>query len=466
MKKLLTLLLLVAFGVSSDAALESQVQSLIQEADPSLIVGIEVQTLEGEKPILSFQAERPYVTASTQKILPVSVAFSTLTDTSFATEFHYDAKNDESYLIFNGDPLLTLKDLTHIIGKAKAKGMLGKKIYILKSHPQEGAALPPTSPGCTYEAMDFCHGGVFSTAIVNQNRALFDFDGNSTTGKALVNLHEGQPPFAVKNDTFVRDICFNNEKVGKWDQVQRTALDFNGVKISIKGCASRDFKATMCLPVEAHELDRYLRLVIQTALKNNHVTLPIEFAATIEGNCTKKFQYTSSTLLKLLKLSLQDSHNLTTDALFSKVTQKKEWPRNWTFAGKTLMEKMHDLFGVTFDVHDEISSGSGFSFYNRLMPKTFIQILRKTRKKLGDKFLEIFPEAGVNGTIKNRLKDLQGVRILGKTGHLNGVSNFVGYIEREGKEPLVFAIFVQGFAVDPKVRRGLIDDVIKLVASV
>ena len=156
----------------------------------------------------------------------------------------------------------------------------------------------------------------------------FDFDGDSKTGKAAIKLHEGQPPFAVNNNTVIQDRCFKDAHVGKWDQVQRSALAFNGVKVRMNGCVSRDFKATMCLPVEAHELDRYLKFVLRIAMKNNGVHVPMVVVDTMELGCTEKFQYAASSLSKLLELALKDSHNLVTDALFSKVTQKKGWPRN------------------------------------------------------------------------------------------------------------------------------------------
>lgn len=452
--------------VTGQASLEHQVQSLIQEMGPTLSVGVEVETLEGGQSLVSLNAHRPYVTASVQKILTAAVAMSSLKDDAFATEFHYDKAQNLSYLIFNGDPLLTFKDLVHIITKARDKGMLGDKLYVLKGHPQEKPFLPPTSPGCTYEAMDFCHGGTFSTAIINQNRVLFDFDGASKKNKAQIKLHEGQPPFLVENHTFVQERCFKDDHVGRWDQVQRSAFDFDGEKVLAKGCVSKDFKTTICLPVQSHDLNPYLAFSLKEALKISGGLMPIEFRDVMKGDCRKGFKYSAAPLSKLLKLSLKDSHNLVTDALFSKVTQKKEWPRNWVFAGKVLQEKVQNFFGVTFGVGDEISSGSGFSFYNRLQPKTVVQILRKTQRVLGERFLQYFPIAGESGTLKNRLQDIHGVRIRAKTGHLNGVSSLAGYLQRPGKETLAFAVFVGGSGADAKKRRQLIDAIVALLAKV
>ena len=71
----------------------------------------------------------------------------------------------------------------------------------------------------------------------------------------------------------------------------------------------------------------------------------------------------------------------------------------------------------------------------------------------------------MSGSLKNRLKNLDGVRVLAKTGHLNGISNLAGYVERAGKDPIVFSVVVQGASVDPKIRRQLIDDILKLLAK-
>lgn len=460
-------------------ALDTQINDLIEASDPSLDVAVEVQTLEEGKSLFSRDAKRPYVTASTQKILTTSVAFAAAKNPSlvpgiddsfekrpFVTEFHYDDGKDESYLVFGGDPLLNLKDLEHIIALAKAKAMVGKKLHVVLGKKKDAPFLPGTSPGAPYEGVEYCYGSILFPAIVNQNRVTFSFDGGSGEEKASAVLDEGQPNFPIVNETWTQDKCFTDEAVGKWDQVQRTAVDFNGHQVTVKGCVSKDFKVTMCLPAQVWEVRPYLKAYVKEALSRNGLDTPVELVDSFEEEiCGKAFDYASSDLDKLLKLSLRKSHNLVTDALFSKVTQKKEWPRNWHFASQVLKGHLESIFGVTFAEGESMECASGFSLYNRLSAFTMTQLLRAIHGKLGQVFLDLLPSPGEEGSLKKRLLDLEGVRILAKTGHLKHASNLAGYILREKGEDLAFTIFVTGTTPAEK-RRQLVDDIVRLIAQV
>ncbi len=452
-------------------AIESKIQHLLQTTDSSFSIGIEVQDIKGQV-IFSRNAQQSFVTASTQKILPAALALAASKDpgliphlsssfgkTPFVTEIVYDPKNNATYLVFGGDPLLNLKDLNHIFQEAKTKGLIGKTLYVVMTRPED---LPPTSPGCPHEGIEFCYGGIVSSAVINQNRVSFDLSGKSKTDQARITLDEGQPAFPVENKTHTADICFVDPIVGQWDQVQRSALYFDGKKITVTGCVTTLFEAKMCLPVLPHAMEPYIRAFLVEALKRHHVTANIVFRDKLpSGKGLKKFSYSSSKLEKLLNLCLKDSNNLVTDALFGKLTQNPSWPRNWDFAGRALKGHMEKVFGVTFSPEDDLQSGSGLSFYNRLTPSTLSQILRKIYAKLGQGFLDCLSQAGVDGTLSSRLKDLPPCsKILGKTGQMRGITNFGGYLQKNGQSPYIVTIFITGHREKEKERKSLMDNIL------
>jgi D-alanyl-D-alanine carboxypeptidase/D-alanyl-D-alanine-endopeptidase (penicillin-binding protein 4) len=165
-------------------------------------------------------------------------------------------------------------------------------------------------------------------------------------------------------------------------------------------------------------------------------------------------------------LILKDSNNLVTDALFAKLTHRSSWPRNWDFAGRVLKDHIERIFGVVFSKEDKINSGSGLSLYNRLTPLTLTHILRKAHAHLGQEFVEFLAQGGVDGTLQDRLKNLPACsKISGKTGHLHGVTSFGGYVQKNGKDPYVVSVFIEGDNEKAKERRELLDGILMTVLA-
>ena len=98
---------------------------------------------------------------------------------------------------------------------------------------------------------------------------------------------------------------------------------------------------------------------------------------------------------------------------------------------------------------------SGLTRDNRFTAKQLSQVLTSIKNDflIYPEFLSGLPIAGVDGTMKNRLKgDVNIVRA--KTGYLDGVVGLGGYIGRKDKSPLIFTFmfnggFDQGLAARP-----------------
>lgn len=98
---------------------------------------------------------------------------------------------------------------------------------------------------------------------------------------------------------------------------------------------------------------------------------------------------------------------------------------------------------------------SGLTRGNRFTAKQLSQVLASIKNDflIFPEFLSGLPIAGIDGTMKNRLKgDTATVRA--KTGYLDGVVGLAGYIGRKNKSPLIFTFmfnggFDQGLAARP-----------------
>jgi D-alanyl-D-alanine carboxypeptidase/D-alanyl-D-alanine-endopeptidase (penicillin-binding protein 4) len=76
-------------------------------------------------------------------------------------------------------------------------------------------------------------------------------------------------------------------------------------------------------------------------------------------------------------------------------------------------------------------------------------------------FLSGFPIAGVDGTLKNRMKNkVEQSLVRAKTGYLDGVVGLAGYIGRKNDSPLIFVFIYNGDYNHGIAARPLFDDLI------
>lgn len=106
---------------------------------------------------------------------------------------------------------------------------------------------------------------------------------------------------------------------------------------------------------------------------------------------------------------------------------------------------------------------SGLTRDNRF---TAIQ-LGKVLNTIRDDFL-IYPEfvsglpiAGIDGTLKNRLKGGEGSWVRAKTGYLDGVIGLAGYVGRKDKPPFTFVFMFNGDYEQGQAARNLFDELTK-----
>ncbi len=90
----------------------------------------------------------------------------------------------------------------------------------------------------------------------------------------------------------------------------------------------------------------------------------------------------------------------------------------------------------------QIDDGSGLSKKNKLTPAMVTRLLIFMHKH-APFFLESLPIAGIDGTLKNRLKkEPYRSRIKAKTGYVRGTSTLSGYIKTLDEEIIAFSILV------------------------
>jgi len=106
------------------------------------------------------------------------------------------------------------------------------------------------------------------------------------------------------------------------------------------------------------------------------------------------------------------------------------------------------------------ADGSGVSRYNLVTPCGLMDLLVAMwqREELRPAFVSTLPIAGVDGTLRNRMKGTSAEGVLrAKTGSLSGVSSLSGYTITADGEALAFSMMVQHYLVRDSAVRGVQD---------
>lgn len=114
-----------------------------------------------------------------------------------------------------------------------------------------------------------------------------------------------------------------------------------------------------------------------------------------------------------------------------------------------------------------MNDGSGLSRSDFVTVDGTLQLLvYMDRHRYSSVFRDALPIAGVDGTLRNRMKETPAAgNVRAKTGTLNTVATLSGYATSAAGERLVFSVFLNNYPIDTEVRRSSIDAIAVLLAS-
>ncbi|MEP6922583.1 MAG: D-alanyl-D-alanine carboxypeptidase/D-alanyl-D-alanine-endopeptidase [bacterium] len=114
-----------------------------------------------------------------------------------------------------------------------------------------------------------------------------------------------------------------------------------------------------------------------------------------------------------------------------------------------------------------LTDGSGLSRNDMVTAEASVQLLTyMARHRYSAVFRDGLPIAGVDGTLRNRMKGTAAENNLrAKTGSLSSVASLSGYVKTAAGENIVFSIMVNNYPEDLEVRSICIDPIAVLLAS-
>ncbi|HKP36873.1 MAG TPA: D-alanyl-D-alanine carboxypeptidase/D-alanyl-D-alanine-endopeptidase [Pyrinomonadaceae bacterium] len=114
-----------------------------------------------------------------------------------------------------------------------------------------------------------------------------------------------------------------------------------------------------------------------------------------------------------------------------------------------------------------LNDGSGLSRNDLISADTTVKLLTfMTKHKYFAQFREALPIAGVDGTLRNRMRGTAAEgNVRAKTGSLSSVASLGGYVTTASGERLVFSMMLNNYPDAAAVRRDSVDAIAVLLAS-
>ncbi len=177
--------------------------------------------------------------------------------------------------------------------------------------------------------------------------------------------------------------------------------------------------------------------------------------------------HASPPLADIVKLMNKPSDNWIAEMLFKTLgAEVKGEPGSWQKGREAISEYLGEILGQP-SAHRFVD-GSGLSRYNLVSAELLTQLLVRLYHnfELMPEFTSSLPIAGVDGTLRNRMRGMYAAKTLrAKTGTLSGVSALAGYTRTADGEVFAFGILISHYVGSAVPARGVQDRIGNLLTE-
>jgi D-alanyl-D-alanine carboxypeptidase/D-alanyl-D-alanine-endopeptidase (penicillin-binding protein 4) len=176
--------------------------------------------------------------------------------------------------------------------------------------------------------------------------------------------------------------------------------------------------------------------------------------------------YYSSDYYTIAQYTNLTSNNIYAEAIFKYLGYAKYGKGSFANGSKVVMdyfrEKRLDIGGV------KVLDGSGLSPLNKVTADFMCRYLTAIGKEpFFNDFLRSLSKVGENGTAKNLLPNLPaGIAVRVKTGTMEGVKAYAGYIDAANGDRLAFTIISNGHEVSSTVAAEKLNKILQKVVTI
>lgn len=486
-------------------ALQTSISEVLRRPQlEAAIVGIKVVSLDSGRVLFEENAKKLLRPASNMKLYTVAAAMDRLTpDYRFQTSVYANSRPDASGVLRgdltiygrgdpsiaarfnNGDYFKGMNDLAAQIAAAGVKrvegDLVGDESYF------SGA---PYGSGWNWEDLQWWYGAEVSSLTVNDNALDLSIKPGSDVGQPAV-ITTGPPDPLLK---------ITNKVVTGPRSSRRDLNIYRGLNsdtLEIVGAIPLDDRGFTAGIGMSHPALLFVYL-LRTALAQRGITVtgksrtipPANFLGALPAATPMGSQVgpnpapLPATRIEIATLqsppfslvaaqTMKPSQNLYTEIILrtlGKVAPAAASPlnniRTSEAAGLEVVKTFLKEAGVNLTPLS-LTDGSGLSRNDMITAEASVQLLTyMSRHRFANSFREALPVAGVDGTLRNRMRGTVAENnVRAKTGSLSSAATLSGYVTTAAGENLAFSIMVNNYPEDTEVRALCIDPIAVLLAS-
>ena len=477
---------------NSLSELQTRITEVLQKPELSAgIVGIKVASLDSGRVLFEDNANKLLRPASNMKLYTVATAIDKLTpDFHFTTSVYAPARPDAAGIVHgdltiygrgdpsiaarfnNGDYFKGIEELAAKISSAGVKrvegDIIGDETYF--TGPQYGS-------GWEWEDLQWWYGAEVSALTINDNALDLSVKPGARVGAPAV-ITTGPPdPLLTITNHVVTAASGTRRQITVYRGLGTHVLEVVGtIAVDDRGYAGGigiSHPALLFVYLLRSALAK--RGVVITG-RSKTVAPSVSGApitATPVSGLSELATLQSPPLSLIAAQTLKPSQNLYTELILrtiGKVVPPPAETPNGNFtsegAGLEVVRNFLKDAGVN-SAALVLSDGSGLSRNDMITAEATVQLLTYMSRHAHAKvFSDALPIAGVDGTLRNRMKGTVAENNLrAKTGSLSWAASLSGYVTTASGERLVFSIMVNNYPEDVEPRSLCIDPIAVLLAS-
>jgi D-alanyl-D-alanine carboxypeptidase/D-alanyl-D-alanine-endopeptidase (penicillin-binding protein 4) len=434
-------------GSTSGAAIlgppPSVTRSIVAEHLPSSTVSFVILDVDSGQIVSSLNAETPRSPASTIKLVTTFASLDLLGPTySWHTRalVRGDLKNGlldgDLILKGGGDPYMSLERWWSFVHALRAKGLKSIRGDIVID--ESAFSLPAEDPGAFDGRPNRTYNVEPDALMVNFQSIEFTVVPNPATRKIDIVATPEPVNLAIDNHIdYIAGACraraarVDFEVASEqWDRVV-----FSG-GLSPE-CAERSFTRVLLKPAN-YAFGTFLELWRESGGEFTG-KLRLEPAA---ADARLLVDFDSLSLGEIVRLTNKFSNNLMARHLLLAMGEEKYGAPATPQKGAAALAAWGSERGL--DLRDvEIDNGSGLSRATHISALQMAKILRAAyRSRYAPEFLASLPLAGMDGTLRSRMRQTPAGSVRLKTGHLDGVSGVAGYVTADSGKTYVLVSLV------------------------
>lgn len=468
------LLFFSSFVLAQSQKLQTRINaSVASSAFKYSNIGVAVVDLESGKTLAGISQNKVLVPASSQKVITTFAALELLgEDFVYETKIAHDGiiqadgtLEGNLYIIGSGDPTL---GSSRFSGTLNFEDLLNKLLEEIEEYGItciDGDIIAdesylhsfPVCPSWQWNDLGNYYASGAWGLNINENQYLVAFDKRGKVGlRPRIKYYSPEIP----------GLKFSNEIVVDSSNTKDNAYIFGGPNNYFKRIVGTIPAGEGNFYIKGSIPDPPLFAAFQLHKKLKKAKIPSGgYRSMYDPKESKKVKrkiitvITSPPLKDILKSANYRSVNLYCESLLKTIAKHKGHTGSGGHGLYEINKFLNRLKVDTKGIH--LEDGSGLSVRNNISPHGLATFLQKmTKKKELDELTSLLAVGGRNGTVAGMFKGSKAAgNVYLKSGSMNRILSFTGYIKCKSGKWVSFAVMANGFSIDSKKMRPKLEKV-------